>query len=586
MRFKRALLLVVLLALLVVGYAGWRVTQVRSDLQTASTSASRLQDALAAGDQQAAERELVLLRDSSASASYRTGGPLWSTLSAVPFLGDDAAAVRTASRALEALTRDGLTPLVRSSAGLEAGAFTPNNGTFPLAGVTALAKPVAAGATAFLAADELLAGVDTNGLVGPVRSPFEELATVVHESAGSLSSADRAIRLLPTMLGSQRARRYLLIFQNNAEVRASGGMPGAVAVLEADQGRVRMTRLATASDFRQLAEPILPLTEDEQEVFGDQLGVYFQDANFTPDFARTAALMAARWQQRYDERLDGVLSVDPVAMSYLLGATRPVTAGGIALSADTVVEELLNRTYLRLEDPAEQDAFFRDVAQQVFEALSSGTGSPQVLIEALARGASEGRLKVHSFDADEQQALGGTQVAGEFPGASVPASPRPQVGVFLNDATGSKMSYYLGYETRVASVSCTDDRQQLTGRLTMASRTPRGARSLPVSITGGGVHDIPPGSQLVATDVYGPVGGSMSHFVLDGRRLAVKQKEYDGRPVVSLALYLDPGQQVVVTWRMVTGPGQNGDVAVSVTPGVHPEDESSVSASACGADRS
>jgi hypothetical protein len=315
-------------------------------------------------------------------------------------------------------------------------------------------------------------------------------------------------------------------------------------------------------------------------VFGRQLGVFFQDANFTPQFPRTAELLAARWQQRFDERVDGVLSVDPVALSYLLEATGPVKVDGVTLSSANAVDQLLNRTYLRLPDPERQDVFFRDAARTVFDAVASGTGSPQQLIEALAHAARDGRLLVHSFDRAEQRALEGTRVSGALPSG---VSGRPQVGVYLNDATGSKMSYYLDYTAGVTSTSCSHDRQHLSGHAMIGSRAPTDAASLPTSITGGAAYGIPAGSQMVATDVYGPVGGTLVDFVLDGRKLSPPLHDYQGRPVVSLALFLDPGQELDLTWAMTTGPGQTGDIDVRVTPGVRTASPSSVTPSACRA---
>ena len=135
--------------------------------------------ALADGDQRAADRELATLRDRSASAADHTGGPLWSLLVATPVLGDDAAAVRTTSQVLDALSRDGLTPLVRSSAKLDAGAFAPHDGSLPVEAISALAQPVGDGLEAFTAADKVLAAVDTEGLISPVRRRFEDFAQVV-----------------------------------------------------------------------------------------------------------------------------------------------------------------------------------------------------------------------------------------------------------------------------------------------------------------------------------------------------------------------------------------------------------------------
>jgi len=47
-----------------------------------------------------------------------------------------------------------------------------------------------------------------------------------------------------------------------------------------------------------LTGPVLPLTAEEQALFGDGLGIYMQDVTFTPDFPRSAQLARALWRQQ------------------------------------------------------------------------------------------------------------------------------------------------------------------------------------------------------------------------------------------------------------------------------------------------
>ena len=51
------------------------------------------------------------------------------------------------------------------------------------------------------------------------------------------------------MLGEEGERTYLVAFQNNAEVRATGGMPGSMVELTARDGRLKMGRSFTPSDL-------------------------------------------------------------------------------------------------------------------------------------------------------------------------------------------------------------------------------------------------------------------------------------------------------------------------------------------------
>ncbi len=51
------------------------------------------------------------------------------------------------------------------------------------------------------------------------------------------------------MLGAQGTRRYMMAFENNAEARGLGGLPGAYAILRADHGKVSFERFGTDNDF-------------------------------------------------------------------------------------------------------------------------------------------------------------------------------------------------------------------------------------------------------------------------------------------------------------------------------------------------
>jgi hypothetical protein len=386
------------------------------------------------------------------------------------------------------------------------------------------------------------------------------------------------LQVMPGMLGRSGLRSHLLVFQNNAEVRSTGGLPGAFAVLKAQDGRLELTDQKSAVEIGVLEEPVLPLSDAELAIYGEQLGIYTQDANFTPDFPRTAELLKARWQLEYRQSLDGVIAVDPVALSYILDAVGPVSVDGVELNADNVVDELLNRVYLRL-DAAGQDAFFQRATRAIFERATGGGGDPQAILRALARSGSEHRVYVHSFDRSEQEAIEDSQVTGEL--VTEPTTG-PQVGVYLNDTTGSKMSYYLRVTTRVDSTSCANDIQVLDGRARMTSVAPPDAATLPADITGGGSTGLEPGSQLVAVRLYAPVGGAIERVTLNGDVLDdVETVVHDNRPVISTFVFLGPQETVDLAWRMRGGAGQTGDVTVTATPTIQPGEASSVAKSSC-----
>jgi hypothetical protein len=570
-----------LLLLVVVGlgatWIGWQAWKVNRELSAVASDAETLQDAVTRGDTKAANGALAALREHSAGAVDDTGTTTWTVLTKMPVVGDDATGIRVISNVMADLSADGIDPLVRTSQDL--GSLLPKKGRISIKAVRSLQAPVRDGETAFSAASRTLAAEDPSGYTQALRDRYRELERRVSQAAEVLRTAHTALEVMPSMLGEDEPRNYLLVFQNNAEIRATGGLPGAVSLISASHGRVRMTRQIAANMFGSTNKPVLPLTTAEKRIYGAPLGTYFLDANFTPDFPRTADLMKARWEQVYpQDDLDGVFSLDPVTLSYILEATGPIQVGDLSLTPENTVDELLHEVYMRFEDPAAQDAWFRLVARRVFEGISSGTESPQALVRALNRGADEGRVYVHSFVQEDQDAISGSEVAGHL--VMDPEAP-PQVGVYLNDATGGKMSYYLRYRVQVDSTYCRNDVQGLSATAHLLSSAPSDAANLPDYVTGAGKFGTKPGSQLVLVRLYSPVGGDVSGVQLNGRAIDLEPVEQDGRQVATVVVSLKPAFTVDLTWRMKTGPGQTEDTMVDVTPSVVEGNASSRAVSSC-----
>jgi len=563
--------------LLAVAWAGWTAYRVNQDLTAAVDDVTALRQALEDGDSAAADAALAQLQDHSGSAADRTDGPIWSVLEHLPSYGDDAQGVAVVSDVIDDLSQTGIEPMVQVSDDLES--IVPSGGRIDPVAVQALHEPVASAHAAFVAADDRLSAEDSSGYVERLRSKYRELAGQVDDAATALTSADTAVQVLPAMLGSDSPQDYLLIFQNNAEIRATGGLPGAVSLVRADGGGVEMTRQVAANTFGNTDKPVLPLTAAEREIYSDKLGTFFLNANLQPDFPRASDLWKARWEQVYSEKIDGILSIDPVAISYVLGATGPIEAEGVTLTEDNAVDELLHEVYLRYDDPADQDTFFRAVASTMFDKISQGAESPRDLIAALSKAADEHRLYVHDFDPEVQKAFAGSGVAGEVP---TEVSATPQVGVYLTDATGAKMSYYLRYDVDVDATYCTNGVQGLSGHARLMSDATADAASLPPYLTGGGFYGVKPGNQVVFVRLFGPVGGTVSGVALNGKPITgFPSVDYDGRKVFTAVVELKPQQKADLTWRMKTGPGQDQDAHVSVTPSLQPGSSSSTAGSAC-----
>lgn len=553
----------------------------KNALDDAAQQAKLLQQQVTDGDATGATRTLSALQRSTQTARTNTDGPLWGGLSKVPFVGPSVDAVQIIATSLDDIARRGMPPVVKVSSSLDADVFKPKSGRLDLATLQRLAPSVATASQVLTKNRNKILGIDQDNLVGPLKSPAAELTDKITSAQSAASSAAQAMQLAPQMLGADKKRTYLLIFQNNAEVRSTGGLPGAFAILEADKGKLAFVKQGSATtDIPQYDEPFVRLTKDERQVYGQLMGKDFRDVNFTPDFPRTAEIARAMIKDQLDIQVDGVLSIDPVALGFLLKGTGPIKAAAdTTLTSANAVDILLNDVYARYADPLEQDVFFADSAKRIFEAVAGGVGDSRTVLEQLARSADEHRILLWSARKAEQAELAPTKISGAFPTGR---TAHPQLGVYMNDSTASKMQYYLDVDVSARSVRCSSaGAQTIQLTTTYTSTAPADAAELPGYITGNGFSG-PRGTMVLDTRTFAPHGGRFVAFTLNNKFRPNNGVTFKGRPVNFAAFSLKPGAKVTVEATIMTARDQRGDAVLSKTPGVQSRANGVTVPSSCG----
>lgn len=560
------------------GVAAFQTWTAASALLDARSRAEQVEDEVTAGEYDAANRTLALLQQDTHRAESATDGMLWDLGRHLPLIGDNVQAVQTLSSVLDTATRENAPVALELSRAVDEGTFRPVGGRIDLAAIEALTPSVTRAAASITREQARLAELEELELTFPFEDVVRELNGQLDRAASAATSVSTAFTLLPEMLGRDAPRRYLLMIQNNAEIRSTGGIPGSFAVLHADKGRVRMGLQGSAADIGIFPKPVLRPGRDALAAYGTSQATDFRDTTFNPDFPSVARMAAAMLRESRGVRVDGVLSVDPVALSLLLRGTGPVPVAGVRLNAGNAVGVLLNQTYQLLGDQAAQDDFFEASARSIFDSVMGGRGNQRLAVTGLATGAAQRRVLVWSRRPAEQRRLAGTAVAGELPGGD---DPSPHVGVYLNDATGAKPEFYLDYRTAVTATSCSAEGvQDLESTVALSSTMPKDVASLSPSITGTGIF-APIGTIQFNLRFYGPVGGEITELEVDGEQVAITAGRHRNRQVAVVPIGLRPGQRMLVSARMTSGPGQTDGPVLTVTPGVTPEENGVQLTSAC-----
>lgn len=579
---RRVLIVLAILAggaLLAGGWLAVRVAQAAGALQDLQAAVDGARPEIDALDVPALEARLPAVQDAAARAASASGDPVWSLATHLPVVGDDLTAVRAVATAADDLAHDAAPDLLAAAALLTGGPGAD--------GAAATARPVPAGwvdlaplsaaapaaARAAAVVDTLradLAPIDAAGLTGRVAGPVAELQDGLDGSAPALAAARDLADVLPAMLGADAPRTYLLLSLNPAELRAQGGIVGAVAVLRASDGAVGLVGQRSTADLPELPAPALPLTDGERALHGDRLGRWVQDTVLTPDFPRAAELAAAFWTASTGEPVDGVLATDPVVVADLLAATgRTVEAGGQALSGDTLLRALLRDAYLAYGDPRAGDAFYAAVATAVFGVVRDAAADPAAARAAVTTAGSalaERRVAAWSAHPAEQARLAASAVGGAFL-TGAPPTPAGDaggaVGVFLDDATAGKLGYDLTATVSVAIAGCGTPGPTAEVRLRLDYAPPADVAAYPAQVLGDGGSGLPPGWLATNVAFYGPRDARLGEVRRDGTVVGGQSVREARRDVAVLTSRLAPGTGEEYT---VAVPAPGGALTVWTTP--------------------
>ena len=144
--------------------------------------------------------------------------------------------------------------------------------------------------------------------------------------------------LLPQIMGSETPRTYLLLAQNEDEIRPTGGFLSGAGLMTVAEGNILDMQFLDASlvdawvvdGTWSLSKPYDPAPAALQQLMGLELHL-FRDANFWPDFPHSAEQAIALYRYGQDAPpLDGVIAFDQQFLSMLLQITGPVTVPDLA----------------------------------------------------------------------------------------------------------------------------------------------------------------------------------------------------------------------------------------------------------------
>jgi hypothetical protein len=556
------------LFLLVVAFGSWlavRSFEAKSNLEAARTSAQQAKDALLQGDTDSAANSAGEAQSRAQQARDATHSIPWSIISAVPWLGDPFTTGQEISNVVLGLAADVLQPAATVGAVLAPDQLLQGN-RIDVQALRERESELSALAASAAKLNDNARAIPDPKFVSVLFDARSQLQQQTANVASLLENTTLAARLAPSMMGADGPRTYFMGFQTNAEARGTGGLLGGFGLLRFDNGTATVDALASNRDLDG-AKATVDLGPEFTETYGFTNPLTdFRNSNLSSHFPYAAQIWKSMWAEQTGTNVDGVIVLDPVTLSYILGAVGPVRMpDGEVITKDNVVELTESTAYARF--PTDQTArkmYLQDIASEVVRKITGRIESPQKLLDALGKAIGERRIAVWSSVPAEQEILEHTPLAH-----TVPDDPAPYAGVVINNLGGNKLDYYLRRQIEYVADGCTGETRNSTVTIRLANEAPK--TGLPDYVAAApGIRediplDVPKGAMVTSVRLLATTGATLVSALVDGQQVPVFSGTERGHPTFEVQLGIPPGESGELSFRL-SEPTSAGPARVPVQP--------------------
>ncbi len=502
---------------------GLAAVSARPDITSGARVARQGVGALNTGDYEAAAEFFEQASASFGSADRQLGGVLAVPGRFVPGLSQNVSAAATLSAAAADATAEAAGALRQ----VDVSELSVTGGQIDLGAVRGVEAPLRRVQAALIALRVEVDHVASPWLIGRVRDELIELDDEFRANEPRLVNAIDAVRLAPRMLGDEGLRRYLLLFTSPAEARGLGGFVGSFAVLEAEQGRLRVTDFGRTAllnsafhltDCSTCPEELLQhygkfgFTAATGGAVGSTLA---SNVTMSANFPETAEAIDIIYPQGRGEQLDGVVVLDPHVVQALMTYSGPIAVPTFetVVGPDDAAEFIMRDQYvLSGESNADRiDALDSLGTGAIAAVLAGALPDPTVVARDLGPLVAERRLLMWTDDPEEQTMLDNVGMLGSLPEID------PDDGGFsvsVTNGSGNKIDVFLERAVDVQVAVTPHGTRSLVADVTLTNNAP--AAGLPDYVIGN-LIDEPDGFSRLYVTFYGPT--RMASATADGEEI-------------------------------------------------------------------
>ena len=484
---------------------------------------------------------IMALESDARRAAAAANDPSVAFLEFIPWIGSDVHVARVLSLGLDNNLKS-LGPLIQQRDALSLGkADLPKT-------IEALAGSMDALDQSIMRFDADLQKINPQDLHFGLGAKVLRLKTLIKDVKQAVHEGSPLVKTASVILNQPGKSTWFLATQNAAELRASGGLLGSYAVVAIEDGKIKLQDFG--ADAKLLSKGRLNVAFDAtlENVWGADLGDW-RDLNVSSHIPDDGKIISDAWEQKFHQKLDGVVFFSQGTVAHLLGATGPVNLRGLSLNSDNSVDFLTKGIYAQFPDVKQKNRVVSNLMKAIFQRLSSQKLDPAGLFKSLSNTRNEDTIYLWASSANVQEEIQNKGLDG-----SITKAAGPMVVVGINNGGGNKLDAYLktAYEYTLGKCG-TKTWDNLPGRhssvaVTLTNQAPKSG--LPAYVNPRldlrrGEKWVPSSNHEVIS-IYAPIGSTDEYFTINGMEAGGQVALSQDHPLYVLDVYLGPGETKTV----------------------------------------
>jgi tetratricopeptide (TPR) repeat protein len=286
-------------------------------------------------------------------------------------------------------------------------------------------------------ATEKIKNTDETSLPSEIGSRISLAKQKINEVSDVLKMTSESFPALLKLLGDKKLHRYLILLQNNNEIRATGGFIGSYAIVEIKDGYIEKMDVQDVYDidgsYKEIIEP-----PEELKFFTTNWR--FRDSNYSPDFRVAAA--KAKWflETEGGPQIDTVIAINQGLLKDMLEISGPVQVGNFGKldsgNYNLLLSFIIESKYWGAEDPKHiLKVFIPEFKKQIMKEENVGK-----LMSKLYKAVQQKHIMAYSADSDIEALFQSFGLSGEM---NKPSKDEDYLSIINTSVGGTKSDQFI-----------------------------------------------------------------------------------------------------------------------------------------------